>query len=61
MKKPLLAINPKFDKLIASLRTATSDDKGALIKEETSYDDILDAFRLALRGIKMLKKENEIG
>jgi len=60
-EKPLLAINPKFDKLITSLRTATSDDLGKLSKEDTSYDNVLDAFRLALKGIKMVKKEKEIG
>jgi hypothetical protein len=42
-----IAINPKFDKLITSLRTAVEND-GMLDKEVTSYDDIFDAFRLAL-------------
>jgi hypothetical protein len=39
------------------LRTAVSDDLGKLSKEDTSYDNVLDAFRLALKGIKMVKKE----
>ena len=44
-----IAINPdKFDKLIASLRTAVDID-GTLDKEATSYNDIFDAFRLALK------------
>src|ERR671938_38475 len=44
-----IAINPdKFDKLIASLRTAVDND-GVLDKEATSYSDIFDAFRLALK------------
>jgi hypothetical protein len=44
-----IAINPeKFDKLITSLRTAVDND-GALDKEATSYNDIFDAFRLALK------------
>lgn len=44
-----IAINPdKFDKLITALRTALDND-GALNKEATSYNDIFDAFRLALR------------
>jgi hypothetical protein len=44
-----IAINPyKFDKLITSLRTATDQD-GSLEKEQTSYNDIFDAFRLALK------------
>ena len=44
-----IAINPdRFDKLITSLRTAVDND-GTLDKEATSYNDIFDAFRLALK------------
>jgi hypothetical protein len=44
-----IAINPdKFDKLITALRTAVDND-GTLDKESTSYNDIFDAFRLALK------------
>ena len=44
-----IAINPdKFDKLITALRTAVDND-GVLDKEATSYNDIFDAFRLALK------------
>jgi hypothetical protein len=43
-----IAINPIFEKLITSLRTAVDND-GTLDKEVTSYDDIFDAFRLALK------------
>jgi hypothetical protein len=44
-----IAINlDKFDKLITSLRTAVDND-GTLDKESTSYNDIFDAFRLALK------------
>jgi hypothetical protein len=53
---PLIAINPKFEKLITSLRTAISDDLGKLDKEQTSYHNVLDAFRLALKGINLVKK-----
>jgi hypothetical protein len=56
-ERPLIAINPKFEKLITSLRTATSDDLGKLDKEQTSYHNVLDAFRLALKGINLVKKE----
>ena len=42
-----IAINKKLDKLIISLRTATDMD-GLLDKEQTSHNDIFDAFRLAL-------------
>jgi hypothetical protein len=43
-----IAINPVFDKLITSLRTAVDND-GVLDKESTSYNDMFDAFRLALK------------
>jgi hypothetical protein len=44
-----MAINPdRFDKLIAALRIAVDDDV-LLDKEATSYNDIFDAFRLALK------------
>jgi hypothetical protein len=58
-ERPLIAINPTFTKLITSLRTAISDDLGKLSKEETSFDNVLDAFRLALKGIKVIKKETQ--
>lgn len=35
-----VAINPKFDKLITSLRTAVEKGEGALDKEVTSYNDV---------------------
>jgi hypothetical protein len=43
-----IAISPVFDKLITALRTALDAD-GTLDKESTSYNDIFDAFRLALK------------
>jgi hypothetical protein len=43
-----IAINPAFDKLVTALRTAVDAD-GTLDKESTSYNDIFDAFRLALK------------
>ena len=45
----IVAANPdKFNKLITSSRT-TVDNDGTLDKEATSYNDIFDAFRLALK------------
>ncbi|MFL6420997.1 MAG: hypothetical protein ACJ71P_16555 [Nitrososphaeraceae archaeon] len=38
----------RFDKLITALRTAVDND-GTLDKDATSYNDIFDAFRLALK------------
>jgi hypothetical protein len=44
-----LAISPKFEKLIISLRTAQANEY-SLDKKQTSYDDLLDALRLSLKG-----------
>jgi hypothetical protein len=49
MERNYVAINPKFDKLITSLRTAVEND-GKLDKEVTSYNNIFDAFRLSLNN-----------
>jgi hypothetical protein len=44
-----MAINQdRFDKLITALRTAVDND-GTLDKESTSYNDIFEAFRLAVK------------
>jgi hypothetical protein len=43
----LVAIHPRFDKLLTSIRTAVAEEY-KLMKEDTSYHDILDAFRLSL-------------
>jgi hypothetical protein len=43
LERGYIAINPTFDKLITSLRTAVGD------KESTSYADIFGAYRLALK------------
>lgn len=53
LEKGYLVINPKFNKLITSLRTAV-DNEGALDKEIT-YDDILDALRLSLKNVEFEK------
>jgi hypothetical protein len=47
-----LAIGPKMEKFIISLRTATSDEY-SLNKPLTSYNDILDGLRLSLIGYKV--------
>ncbi len=49
INKEYLAIPDKFDKLIVSLRTAYAKEY-SLDKEQTSYDDLIDACRLALKG-----------
>ena len=43
-----VAICPRFNKLITSLRTAVEKGEGQLDKEMTSYNDCFDAFRLSL-------------
>jgi formiminotetrahydrofolate cyclodeaminase len=42
-------IPKKYEKLIISLRTAYAKEL-SLDKDETTYDDLLDALRLALKG-----------
>jgi|GEM_PF-1751660 hypothetical protein len=49
ISKGYLAIDTKYDKLITSLRTAYAKEL-TLAKEQTSYDDSLDALRLSLKG-----------
>ena len=49
LEKGYLIIHPKFNKLIIALRTAIENGEGVLDKEATSYDDMLDAFRLAMK------------
>ena len=51
LENKYLQRHPSFDKLITSLRSAWARD-GVLDKELTSFDDILDAFRLCLRPYK---------
>jgi hypothetical protein len=50
--KGWLAIPKEYDKLLLSMRTAIATDY-SLDKDETSYNDSLDALRLALKGYKM--------
>jgi hypothetical protein len=49
INKSYLAIPEKYDKLIVSLRTAQAKEY-SLDKEQTSYNDLLDAPRLSLKG-----------
>jgi hypothetical protein len=54
LEKGLVTINPVFDKLVTSLRTAIAEEN-SLDKEATSYDDILDAYQLALKNYEFWK------
>jgi|SRR5215208_2672013 len=49
--KQFVLIHPMFDKLLISLRTAVAEEY-KLKKEDTSYNDILDAFMLSLQYYK---------
>ncbi len=49
ISKGHVAIDPKYDKLITSLRTAWANEL-SLDKNQTSYNDLLDALRLSLKG-----------
>ncbi len=52
INKEYLAIPAKYDKLIISLRTAQATEL-SLDKENTSYDDMLEALRLSLKCYRM--------
>ena len=58
LERGYIAINPAFDKLITSLRTAVAEEN-ILDKESTSYADVFDAYRLALKHYKFITKEVE--
>jgi hypothetical protein len=49
ISKGYLAIEERHDKLLTSLRTAYAEELN-LKKDVTSYDDLLDALRLSLKG-----------
>ena len=49
ISKGYLAIEEKHDKLLTSLRTAWAKELD-FDKNQTSYDDMLDALRLSLKG-----------
>lgn len=50
----LNAIDKRFDNLLTGLRTAVANEY-KLDKEVTSYDDLLDTFRLSLQFYKRSK------
>jgi hypothetical protein len=53
VSKQYLAIDPKYDKLLTSLRTAYAEELN-LKKDVTSYDELLDALRLSLKGYNII-------
>jgi hypothetical protein len=58
LENKYVRINGKrFDKLITSLRTAIATE-GILDKQQTSFNDILDSFRLVLWLYKVTEQTN---
>jgi len=49
LEQGALQIDPRFDKLIISLRTAVENGEGILDKKATTYNDVFDAFRLSMK------------
>ena len=56
MSKRFIKIHPSLQSLIVSLRTATVSEEWKLDKQQTSYHDILDSFRLSLCNYEIPKK-----
>ena len=56
LERGYVAVNPAFDKLITSLRTAVAEEN-ILDKECTLYADVFDAYRLALKHYKFTTRE----
>jgi hypothetical protein len=53
INKGYMAIPAKYDKLLTSLRTAWAEELN-LKKDVTSYNDLLDALRLSLKGYNII-------
>jgi hypothetical protein len=51
----LIAIHPSFEELLTALRTAVANEY-RLDKTETSFNDVMDAFRLSLQFYKRAKE-----
>lgn len=52
VSKKYLAIDPKYDKLLTSLRTAYANEL-TLDKDQTLYNDLLDGLRLGLKAYQI--------
>ena len=52
ISKGYLAIDPKYDKLLISLRTAYANEL-SLDKNQTSFNDLLDGLRLGLKAYQI--------
>jgi hypothetical protein len=52
VSKGFLAIDPKYNKLITSLRTAYAEELN-LKKDVTSYDDLIDIFATCIKRLSI--------
>jgi hypothetical protein len=53
LAKQRVRIHPKFDKLITSLKSATTkDDEFSLDKSKSAFNDLFDSFRMSLLCLK---------
>jgi hypothetical protein len=50
----MMSIHPRYDKLITGLRTAVSAEH-SLNKTDTSFNDLVDAYRMATYYVKRKK------
>jgi len=55
LERRYLQIHPMFTKLLSAIESATGDDKGKLDKENTNFDDVFDAFSLAMMYFEIPK------
>jgi hypothetical protein len=51
----LIAINPKWDKLVTALKSCTPIEY-KMDKEQTSWPDVMDAYRLAMKFFTLNKE-----
>ena len=57
-KRGLIAINPRFDKLILGLKASQSDSRGFIDKEQTIHDDLVDAFQILTTFFKFKSSDD---
>ena len=57
-KRGLIAINPRFDKLILGLKASQLDSRGFIDKEQTIHDDLVDAFQILTTFFKFKSSDD---
>jgi hypothetical protein len=56
--KAMMGIHPRYDKLLTGLRTAVSVEN-SLDKSSTSFNDLVDSYRMATYYIKRKRQVNK--